>query len=210
MVPAPPTPRQIVQATCETLGFRPTEAQVSFGVREVATLHTGGFSLSEIEEGARYAAGQGWVRSFAGVKFYLPQALNALSMGKAGRRNDPVNRWRGGRAERKAEDTPCAVRSALCDSPVSRCEAAEASPHRELWEQVREKIATRIQRQSYRTWFEPTYIRDFDGQRVVLEVPSPFFQDWLEGHYLDLIEKTFEELLGRRVEVTIKIPEGGG
>jgi hypothetical protein len=180
------------------------------GLRDVADLCDDGFSLWEIEEGARYAAEQGWVRSFAGVKFCLPQALNKLSMGRAGKGNDPVNRWGGGRAERKAEDTPCAMRSAPCDPPVSRREAAEASPHWELWEQVREKIATRIQRQSYRTWFEPACIADFDGQRVVLEVSSHFFSDWLEEHYLDLIEATFEEVLGRRVEITIKIPEGGG
>jgi len=102
------------------------------------------------------------------------------------------------------------MRRALCDSPVSWQEAAEASPHRDLWEQVRGKIATRIQRQSYQTWFEPTYIGDFDGQRVVLEVSSHFFQEWLEEHYLDLIEETFEEVLGHAVEVAFEIPKGGG
>jgi chromosomal replication initiator protein len=86
----------------------------------------------------------------------------------------------------------------------------EASSRPEVWEQLRAKIAGRLHRQSYRTRFEPAYIGDFDRQRVVLEVPSDFFLDWLEEHYLDLIEKTFEEVLGHRVEVTIKIPKGGG
>lgn len=198
VAPALPTPQQIVRTTCEILGFQPTQAQVSFGVQDVRALCADGFSLSEIEEGARYAAEQRWVYSFAGVKFRLPQALNALSTRKAQR------------AERKAEEsTPCAVRSALCDSPVSRREAAEASPHRGLWERVREKIAGRIQRQSYQTWFEPTYIADFDGQKVVLNVPSVFHLDWMEEHYLELIEATFEEVLGHAVEVTLEIPKGG-
>ncbi len=205
VVPAPPTPRQIVQATCQVLGFRPTEAQVSFGVREVATLHAGGFSLTEIGEGARYAAGQGWVRSFAGVKFYLPQALNKLSLKAAQERETATP---GLETEDRGPGTGGPV-SGL-PSPVSRRKASEESPYRDLWDQVREKIATRIQRQSYRTWFEPACIADFDGQGVVLEVSSHFFSEWLEEHYLDLIEATFEEVLGRRVEVTIETPEGGG
>jgi len=201
-VPAPPTPQQIVRQTWETLGLHPTRAQVSLGLRDVADLCADGFSLWEIGEGARYAAEQGWVRSFAGVKFYLPQALNRLSLKKAQSAEC--------RAQSDEPHTPCAMRRALCDSPVSWQEAAEASPHRDLWEQVRGKIATRIQRQSYQTWFEPTYIGDFDGQRVVLEVSSHFFQEWLEEHYLDLIEETFEEVLGHAVEVAFEIPKGGG
>jgi hypothetical protein len=216
-----PTPRQIVHATCQVLGFHPTEAQVSFGVREVATLQAGGFSLSEIGEGARYAAEQGWVRSFAGVKFYLPQALNRLSLEAVLERDtaspglrtedrEPETEDRRPGTEDRVSPSPVSRLPSFLPSPVSRREAAEASPYRELWEQVREKIAGRIQRQSYRTWFEPACIGDFDGQRVVLNVSSHFFQEWLEEHYLDLIEATFEEVLGQKVEVTIETPEGGG
>jgi len=198
---APPaTPQQIVQATCQTLGFRPTGAQVSFGVREVADLCVDGFSLLEIAQGARYVAEQGWVRSFAGVKYYLPQALTRLAL-KAAQERDTSSACRG-----MGERDEYAGLSA----GVSRSEAAEQSPHRALWDRVREKIAPRIHPQSYRTWFAPTYIADYDGQRVVLNVPSLFFLDWLEEHYLALIEAVFEEVLGRAVEVFFQTPEGGG
>jgi hypothetical protein len=171
----------------------------------VADLCADGFSLTEIGEGARYAAEQRWIYSFAGVKFRLPHALNALSL-KAIQEKDTASPGLG--TEDRGRGTGGPV-SGL-PSPVFRREAAEASPHRELWEQVRGKIAGRIQRQSYQTWFEPAHIGAFDGQRVVLEVSSHFFQEWLEKHYLDLIEETFEEVLGHRVEVAIETPEGGG
>jgi len=162
----------------------------------VADLCVDGFSLLEIAQGARYVAEQGWVRSFAGVKYYLPQALNALSLKAARATSEAVpSPVRDGAAEGRGFDRP---------------QLAEESPHRDLWEQVREKLAPRIQRQSYRTWFAPTYIADYDGQRVVLNVPSLFFLDWLEEHYLALIEAVFEEVLGRAVEVFFQTPEGGG
>ncbi len=183
------TPRTVVQATCQTLGFRPTEAQVAFGIREVAALCAGGFTLPEIDEGARYAAEQGWVRSFAGVKFYLPQALNAIAL-KA--RGDVETGYSG------LQDTAQSGGDA-----VDRCQAAELSPHRAFWEQVLERVEPRISRQSYRTWFEPTFIAEYDGQSVVLDTPSAFFQQWIESHYLVLITSAFEEVLGRSVEVTV-------
>ena len=207
VVPVPPTPQQIVQTTCQTLGFQPTEAQVGFGVREVATLRAGGFTLPEIGEGARYAAEQGWVRSFAGVKFYLPQALKAVALGEERRKEK-------GERETPAIEPEGAGGGALSPflfplSPDLRRSAAEVSPHRALWEQVLERIEPRIQRQSYRTWFEPTFISDYDGRQVVLETPSTFFQDWLEEHYLALITSAFEEVLGHPVEVTVGVSTGG-
>ena len=41
-------------------------------------------------------------------------------------------------------------------------------------------------------------------------MPSVFHLDWLEEHYLALVEATFEEVLGRAVEVILQTPEGGG
>ena len=194
-----PTPQQIVRDTCQALGFRPTEAQVAFGVREVMALCADGFSLSEIGEGARYAAEQGWVRSFAGVKFYLPQALSMCKVEQTPCALPPVLS--------DAASMPCAMRPAPCDVLTEdRQHQALASPHRALWDQVGERIASRIQRQSYRTWFAPAYIADCDGHRVTLNVPSAFYGDWLEEHYLPIIEASLEEVLGQPVQISFQTP----
>lgn len=65
-------------------------------------------------------------------------------------------------------------------------------PH-ELWAQCLLAIERRVRAQSFANWFRPTQIARFDGEMLVIQVPSVVSADWLEKHYLGLIEDVVAE-----------------
>jgi chromosomal replication initiator protein len=58
-----------------------------------------------------------------------------------------------------------------------------------IWEKVLELVAQSINKQSFETWFKPTRAKSMENGRLVVEVPSRFFCDWLQEHYSQLIHE---------------------
>src|SRR5262245_36818393 len=68
----------------------------------------------------------------------------------------------------------------------------------QLWGQVLESLRTRLgSPQALDTWFKPIVPREFTPQLVVLEVPNPFFIDWIHQHHLGALRQGLEDVLGR-------------
>ena len=63
----------------------------------------------------------------------------------------------------------------------------------ERWLRCLASIQQSVHPQSFDTWFRPTTSCHFDVARAVIEVPSPFFADWLSEHYTWLILKTIKQ-----------------
>ncbi|MEG2103179.1 MAG: DnaA N-terminal domain-containing protein, partial [Flavobacterium sp.] len=59
--------------------------------------------------------------------------------------------------------------------------------------------------QSFKTWFEPIKPIRLENNTLTIQVPSQFFYDWLEEHYIDLLRKTIRRELGEngRLEYSI-------
>ncbi len=72
---------------------------------------------------------------------------------------------------------------------------------RELWDSILERVSTLVNSQSFQTWFKPTRLVSYEGGRIVIEGPNPFFIDWLAEHHLDKIEYAASETLGEEVTV---------
>jgi len=72
---------------------------------------------------------------------------------------------------------------------------------RDLWDSILERVSTLVNSQSYQTWFKPTRLVSYEGGRIVIEGPNPFFVDWLAEHHLDKIEYAASETLGENVTV---------
>ena len=49
---------------------------------------------------------------------------------------------------------------------------------------------------SYRTWFEPIVPIKLDNDILTIQVPSPFFYEYLEEQYIDILRKTLRKELG--------------
>lgn len=59
--------------------------------------------------------------------------------------------------------------------------------------------------QSFKTWFDPIKPIRLENNTLTIQVPSQFFYDWLEEHYIDLLRKTIRRELGEsgRLEYSI-------
>jgi chromosomal replication initiator protein len=70
-----------------------------------------------------------------------------------------------------------------------------------IWEQVLNRIETKVNRHSFYTWFKPTsYVAD-DGGAIRVRVPNALFRDWLTKHYAAVITEALGELERRGTTV---------
>jgi len=77
--------------------------------------------------------------------------------------------------------------------------------HTEVWENCLKIIKDNIHYQSYQTWFEPITPIKLKDSILTIQVPSQFFYEWLEEHYINLLKKTIKKELGNegRLEYSI-------
>ncbi len=68
--------------------------------------------------------------------------------------------------------------------------------HKEVWNNCLEIIRDNINFQTYKTWFVPIYPVKLDDSVLTIQVPSQFFYEWLEEHYITLLKKTIKHVLG--------------
>jgi chromosomal replication initiator protein len=68
--------------------------------------------------------------------------------------------------------------------------------HNEVWERCLAVIKDNIPYQSFKTWFEPIIPLKVENNILVVQVPSQFFYEWLEDHYINLLRKTIKREMG--------------
>lgn len=69
-------------------------------------------------------------------------------------------------------------------------------PQEEVWSRCLAVIKDNVSHQSYKTWFEPIKPLSLKNDTLTIQVPSPFFYEWLEEHYITLLKKTIKRELG--------------
>lgn len=65
-----------------------------------------------------------------------------------------------------------------------------------VWNNCLQIIKDNIPAQSFKTWFEPIKALRLEGNVLTIQVPSLFFYEWLEEHYVGLLRKTVKKQLG--------------
>jgi len=66
----------------------------------------------------------------------------------------------------------------------------------DVWNNCLQIIKDNIPNQSFKTWFEPISALKLEGNVLTIQVPSLFFYEWLEEHYVGLLRKTVKKQLG--------------
>ncbi|UTW62578.1 chromosomal replication initiator protein DnaA [bacterium SCSIO 12741] len=66
----------------------------------------------------------------------------------------------------------------------------------EVWNNCLSVIKDNVNLQSYKTWFEPIKPLRLKDNVLTIQVPSQFFYEWLEEHYITLLKKTIKKELG--------------
>ena len=77
--------------------------------------------------------------------------------------------------------------------------------HNQIWSNCLEIIKDNLSPQAFKTWFEPIRPVKLDNNVLTIQVPSQFFYEWLEEHYIDLLKKIIRKELGSegRLEYSI-------
>ncbi|WP_340073496.1 chromosomal replication initiator protein DnaA [Leptobacterium sp. I13] len=65
-----------------------------------------------------------------------------------------------------------------------------------VWRNCLSFIKDNIQPQAYKTWFEPIKAVKLTGNVLSIQVPSKFFYEWLEEHYVKLLKVALTRELG--------------
>ena len=65
-----------------------------------------------------------------------------------------------------------------------------------VWESCLGIIKDNVSSQSFKTWFEPIKPIKLNSSVLTIQVPSQFFYEWLEEHYITLLKKTIKKELG--------------
>lgn len=79
------------------------------------------------------------------------------------------------------------------------------TPHT-AWNNCLKIIKKHLPTQSIRTWFLPIVPLKLEGSSLTVQVPSQFFYEWIEEHYLSTLRKAVHETLGKDGKLSYSIP----
>ncbi|WP_224482598.1 chromosomal replication initiator protein DnaA [Robertkochia aurantiaca] len=74
-----------------------------------------------------------------------------------------------------------------------------------VWNNCLEFIKDNIQPQAYKTWFEPIKSVKLTDNALSIQVPSKFFYEWLEEHYVKLLKVALTRELGENAKLVYVI-----
>jgi len=74
-----------------------------------------------------------------------------------------------------------------------------------IWNNCLEYIKENISLQSYKTWFSPIIPVKAKGDVLHIQVPSKFFYEWLEEHYIQLLKASIRRELGPQAKLVYSI-----
>ena len=69
--------------------------------------------------------------------------------------------------------------------------------YREVWDNCLQIIRDNIPESSYRTWFEPIRPVRLEGSTLTIQVPSGFFPEYIEAHYIDILRSSMKRVIGK-------------
>jgi chromosomal replication initiator protein len=82
---------------------------------------------------------------------------------------------------------------------------AEVAMYEEVWASCLKIIKDNVSDQSYKTWFVPIKPVKLETGVLTIQVPSQFFYEWLEEHYVTLLRKTIKRELGEDARLEYRI-----
>ena len=73
------------------------------------------------------------------------------------------------------------------------------------WENCLSLIKSKINIQSYITWFKPIKATQFKNKTLTLQVPNKFFYEWIEEHYIKLLNEVIIKVIGNEGKIEYEI-----
>jgi len=89
-------------------------------------------------------------------------------------------------------------------------ELIEGVKNSQQWKDCLLYISRRMKEQSFNTWMKPIKGEPNGNQQFSLVVPNQFVADWIKGHFSDIINEAFTEVLGHSYDVSFVISKSNG
>ena len=83
-----------------------------------------------------------------------------------------------------------------CKFKINMVQTAES-----VWDNCLHFIEDNITPQAYKTWFEPIKAVKLTDNALSIQVPSKFFYEWLEEHYVKLLRVALNKNLGKEAKL---------
>jgi chromosomal replication initiator protein len=79
-----------------------------------------------------------------------------------------------------------------------------------IWNNCLDVIRQNVDEQNFITWFKPITPLRTEGEVLTIQVPSQFFYEWLEEHYVPVLKKSIHQVLGEngRLEYSVIVDSG--
>ena len=79
-----------------------------------------------------------------------------------------------------------------------------------VWNNCLEIIKEDVADQGFNTWFMPIVPLRLDGKTITIQVPSQFFYEWLEEHYIHVLKKALNTIIGEgaKLEYSVIVDQG--
>lgn len=74
-----------------------------------------------------------------------------------------------------------------------------------FWQEVLQKVESKVNRHSYETWFRPTQLLFETGDTVGVLVPNDHFRNWLNKHYSGVLNESLDELERPDIHIVFEI-----
>jgi chromosomal replication initiator protein len=79
-----------------------------------------------------------------------------------------------------------------------------------VWSDCLHIIKEQVPEQSFNTWFKPITPLKFEGHVLTIQVPSQFFYEWLEEHFVQVLKNALLKIVGPegRLEYSVIVDNG--
>ena len=63
-----------------------------------------------------------------------------------------------------------------------------------VWDEILNRVETKVNRHSFYTWFRPTSLLKDSGEVITIRVPNLLFKDWLRKHYSGVLSEALADI----------------
>jgi chromosomal replication initiator protein len=76
---------------------------------------------------------------------------------------------------------------------------------KDFWQRVLDLLCERVDAKTYESWIKPIAFGRLAGNDLFVEVPDPFFRDWLETHYAPTIREAAREITQKDISLFVAV-----
>lgn len=80
-----------------------------------------------------------------------------------------------------------------------------------VWNDCLRVIQDNVAEQSFKTWFKPIKPYKLEEKVLTIQVPSQFFYEWLEEHYVHVLKRAIDAVMGpgAKLSYSVVVDQGG-